>query len=346
MKSPTRRDLLSTAACASAGLTSLTLARPALASSLTKVRFGWQPSLNGARYFVAHDRGIFAAHGIDVEQIEFLAGPPFFAAFESGSIDVGFMGTPPASIGIAQGVPMKIFAVENNAFASEGLVVTAGSGIKSLKDLKGKRIAALRGTSGQYALVKGLESVGMTLQDIDFVNLGVNVLLPAFTRNEIDGGWYWEPWQGEMRDAGGTQLAADDQVGAAGGIVWVARTDWLEKNPGLVQSLLAALDQATAVINKDPNQVAAYLAHDTGVSQALAHTVITQEASWPTMRQQWHLDYPLSINPQAIAQKQGLVKVLDSLANFQLQVRAIDALPTFAQAIDVTPMTSYIKATG
>src|ERR1700744_3444402 len=104
------------------------------ATASTKVRFGWQPTLNGARYFIAHDEGLFAKNGVDVEQIKFLAGPTFFAAFQSGSIDVGFMGTPPASVGIAQGVPMKIFAVENYAYGSEGLIVSAKSGINSLKD--------------------------------------------------------------------------------------------------------------------------------------------------------------------------------------------------------------------
>ena len=163
------------------------------ATASTKIRFGWQPTLNGARYFIAHDEGLFAKNGIEVEQIKFLAGPPFFAAFQSGSIDVGFMGTPPASVGIAQGVPMKIFAVENYAPGSEGLIVTAKSGINSLKDLRGKRIAAQRGTSGEYGLITGLKSVGMTLKDIDYLTLDVTALLPAFTNGNIDGGWYWEP---------------------------------------------------------------------------------------------------------------------------------------------------------
>lgn len=343
---PTRRSLLSSAAYLVAGITALTVNEHALAATGTKVRFGWQPTLNGARYFAAHDGGIFAAHGIDVEQIEFLAGPPFFAAFQSGSIDVGFMGTPPASIGIAQGVPMKIFAVENYAFASEGLVVTPKSRIKSLKDLKGKRIAAERGTSGEYALVRGLESVGMTLKDIDFVDLNVSVLLPAFSKNEIDGGWYWEPWQGEMRQAGGIQIATDEDVGAAGAIVWVARTEWLDQNPEAVQKILASLDVAQAVLTKHPNRVAAYLSHDTGVSQALARTVITKEASWPTMREEWAPDYVLSINPKSIQKRQGLIKVLGSLADFQRQVRVIDAVPDFAKAIDAGPLATYIKRHG
>jgi aliphatic sulfonates family ABC transporter substrate-binding protein len=340
MASITRRTVLASAAALAAAAPRAGVAAPASA----KVRFGWQPTLNGARYFAAHDGGIFQSNGIDVEQIEFLAGPPFFAAFESGSIDVGFMGTPPASVGIAQGVPMKIFAVENNAFASEGLVATKKSGIKSLKDLKGKRIAAQRGTSGQYALVRGLKSVGLSMSDIDFVNLSVNVLMPAFTRGEIDAGWYWEPWQGEMRNAGGVQIATDQDVGAAGGIVWVARTKWLEQNADTVQRLLRAFDQAGAMLAKNPAQIAQYLSKDTGVSAALAEEVLTKEASWPTMKQEWNPDYALSMNPAAIKQGKGLMRVMKELATFQYQVRAIDKVPDFAAAIDTAPLARYVGA--
>jgi taurine transport system substrate-binding protein len=343
----TRRHFLSSALAVAAGTTAVVGLGGAVASaaeSSVKIRFGWQPTLNGARYFAAHDGGIFSQNGIEVEQIEFFAGPPFFSAFQSGSIDVGFMGTPPASVGIAQGVPMKIFAVENYAFASEGLVVTKQSGIKSLKDFKGKRVAAQRGTSGHYALILGLQSVGLTLEDVHFVNLDVNVLLPAFTNGDIDAAWYWEPWQGEMRDAGGIQLATDDDVGAAGGIVWVARTDWLEKNPEAVARLLRSFDQAGALLNQNPELIASHLHADVGVSEALANTVITKEASWPTMREQWDPNYVLSVNPVAVKSGKGLIAVLNKLATFQYQVRAIDTVPNFADAIDTTALARYVNA--
>ena len=308
----------------------------------TKVRFGWQPTLNGSRYFIAHDAGLFSKNGVDVEQIKFLAGPPFFSAFESGSIDVGFMGTPPASIGIAQGVPMKIFAVENYASGSEALVVTPQSGIKTLQDLRGKRIAAQRGTSGEYALLTALKSVGMTLKDIQYLTLDVTALLPAFAKGDIDGGWYWEPWQGEMREAGGLQIATDVQVGCAGCIVWVARPDWLAKNGDTVHRILQSIDQATVMLKGNPQQVAEYLHKDTGVSAQLALEIVTKEATWPTMKEQWEPGYVASMNPSAIRQKTGLVGILDKLAQYQHQVRAINSVPDFAAAIDTRFLAKYV----
>jgi len=312
------------------------------ATPSTKVRFGWQPTLNGARYFIAHDEGLFARNGIEVEQIKFLAGPPFFAAFQSGSIDVGFMGTPPASVGIAQGVPMKIFAIENYAYGSEALVVTSKSGINSLKDLRGKRIAAQRGTSGEYALIRGLKSVGMTLKDIQYLTLDVTALLPAFTKGDIDGGWYWEPWQGEMREAGGKQIATDGDVGAAGCIVWVARPEWLATNGDAVQRILKSLDQAHASLMSNPQRAAGYLHKDTGVSESLALEVLTKEAKWPTMKEAWDPNYVASINPGAIKDNKGITAILGKLAEYQHEVRAINAVPDFAAAIDTSFMAKYV----
>lgn len=339
---PRRRFLQAAGASLAAGLAGSPVLSALAATPSTKVRFGWQPTLNGARYFIAHDEGLFAKNGIEVEQIKFLAGPPFFAAFQSGSIDVGFMGTPPASVGIAQGVPMKIFAVENYAYGSEALVVTPKSGINSLKDLRGKRIAAQRGTSGEYALISGLKSVGMTLKDIQYLTLDVTALLPAFSKGDIDGGWYWEPWQGEMREAGGKQIATDGDVGVAGCIVWVARPEWLASNGDAVQRILRALDEAHASLLRNPKQAAEYLHKDTGVSSSLALEVLTKEAKWPTMREEWDAEYVASINSAAIKDKKGLIAILDKLAQYQHEVRAIDAVPDFAAAIDTSFVSKYV----
>lgn len=314
----------------------------ALAASSMPVRLGWQPTLNGARFFVARDEGLFAKNGLDVDLLKFTSGPAFFAAFQSKSIDVGFMGTPPAIIGIAQGVPMEIFAVENYAPGSEALVARAGSGITTLKDMKGKKIATARGSSGDYALRKGLKKAGLTLDDIQLVDLSVPALLPAFRRGDIDAGWYWEPWQGEMVAAGGTQIADDSQVGAFGGIVWVARTEWLQQNGAATQKLLHTIDDATATIVKDPRRAAAYIAKDIGVSESIALRVLTKEATWPTMRQSYAKDYVLSINPQTLKEHAGLISALLPQATFLQESHSIAAVPDFLSAINTSALSEYL----
>ncbi len=343
MRNHSRREVLQLAGAAAGAAVFGAATNTSRAASMN-VRIGWQPTLNAARYFVAQHEGFFTSNGLNVEPIKFTAGPAYFSAFLSKSIDVGFMGTPPAVIGIAQGVPMQIFAVENYAPGSEALVVRKESGINSLKDLKGKKIATKRGSSGDYALQSALKKVGLTLSDITFLDVDVSALIPAFTRGDIDGGWYWEPWQGEMIAAGGKQIATDGEIGIAGGIVWVAQSDWLAQNGEIVERLLKAVDQATAVINKDPQKAASYIVADMGVTQELALRVLTKEATWPTMKQSWEPGYPLSINPAAMRSDKGLIDALSRQAEFQKSQGTLKTSPDFGKAIETKYVAQYIGA--
>ena len=159
--------------------------------------------------FVAESEDLFSKEGLDVNLIKFTAGPPFFAAFQSRSIDVGFMGLQPAVTAVAQGVPVKIVAAENDAFGAEGLVARDDSGIKMLTDLRGKKVATKRGSSAHTALLTGLQIAGLKEGDIQLVDLDVTALLPAFRKGDIQAAWYWEPWMGLLKRENGRVVATD-----------------------------------------------------------------------------------------------------------------------------------------
>lgn len=345
MTQHSRREILAGLAGAAFG-TAIFQSSSSTARAADTVRIGWQPTLNGARYFVAMHEGLFTKNGLDIQPIKFTSGPAYFSAFASKSIDVGFMGTPPAVVGIAQGVPMKIFAIENYAPGSEALVARKGSGIDTLKGIKGKKIATKRGTSGDYALQSALTKAGLKLSDITFVDLDVSALMPAFNRGDIDAGWYWEPWQGEMIDAGGHQVVSDGEIGLHGGIVWVAESEWLSSHSDVVGRMLHAIDEATQVISKDPQKAASYIVADMGVSQDLAMRVLTKEATWPTMRQTWESSYPLSINPSSLKARTGLMDALLSQAEFQKREGVLKSVPDFNKGIDTRFVAAYLGAKG
>lgn len=313
------------------------------ADKSTTVRIGWQPTMNGARYFVATAEKLFEEEGIKVKTVKFTSGPPFYAAFQSGDIDVGFMGSSPTVGGLAQELPVSIFAVENYAKDSEGLVVRPDSGISKLTDLKGKRIGVTRGSSGDFSLHAMMKKVGLTEDDVEIVDLSVTNLMPAFNKGAIDGAVYWEPWQGLMRKAGGRQIATDSDVGVKMAILWLARTEWLDQNPDATQQVLKAIDQATNTIENNPEQAAKHLASGVSVDEDLAFKVITEEASWPTMEEQWKQGYVLSINPKSISQGTGLVDSLNDMSEYQQSVGAVDTPPDIPAAIDTGPLEKYLN---
>jgi aliphatic sulfonates family ABC transporter substrate-binding protein len=308
-----------------------------------KLNLGWQPTMNGARYFVAQANRLFEQAGLEPNLIKFTAGPPFFSAFQSGSIDVGFMGFQPAVTAIAQGIPVKIIALESDSWNAEGLVVRQDSGIKTLADMRGKTIATKRGSSADTALRAGLHKAGLKDGDVQIVDVDVTALVPAFTKGDIHGGWYWEPWMGLLKRQGGTVIALNKDVDVPVGIVWVAREAWIRENPTAVQRLLRAIDLATDPIYKNPQIVAAEIAKPLGLTEEHVLEAITKEAYWPTLAESLSKTHRFSIHPEVVAANGGLAGVFTDNAKFQMTVGIIKSVPDFTKAIDSGPVVKYLS---
>lgn len=307
-----------------------------------KLNLGWQPTMNGARYFVAHAFKLFEQAGLEPNLVKFTAGPPFFSAFQSGSIDVGYMGFQPAVTAIAQGIPIKIIALENDAWGAEGLVVRPDSGIKTLADMRGKTIATKRGSSADTAIRAGLRKGGLKDSDVKIVDVDVTALVPAFTKGDIQGGWYWEPWMGLLKRQGGVVVAVDKDVDVPVGIVWVAHEAWIRENPAAVQRLLRAIDLATGPLHKNPRAVAAEIAKPLGLTEEHVLEVITKQANWPTLAESLAKSHPFSVHPEVVAANQGLAGVLSENAKFQMTFGIIKSPPDFTKAIDPAPLAKYL----
>lgn len=319
-------------------------ASPVAAADQEKIKFtlGWQPTMNGARFFVAEAKGMFAEEGLEPNLIKFTAGPPFFAAFQSASIDVGFLGFQPAVTGIAQGIPIKIFAVENNASRAEGLVATQASGIKTLADLRGKKVATKRGSSAHTALLTGLESVGMKLTDIQLVDLDVTALIPAFRKGDVQAAWYWEPWMGLLKRQNGRVIVTDEDINLPVGILWAAREAWMKDNPEALRRLFRILDKAALLIRQNPKEMSELISKPLGLTAEHVEEVLTKEASWPTNAESAAATYVFSMTPDVITSGHGLAGVLQDNAKFQKDAGIIQAAPDFSKAVDPKPLASYL----
>jgi sulfonate transport system substrate-binding protein len=102
----------------------------------------------------------------------FLDGPHMDAAFAAGKIDVGFLGDSPALLATASGANAVVVGAlkfqPNSAYA---LVAKPGSGITTLADLRGKKVAFTQATALQGYALQALGTVGLTQKDITVVNV-------------------------------------------------------------------------------------------------------------------------------------------------------------------------------
>ena len=95
--------------------------------------------------------------GISVTWVEFTAGPPLVEALNVGAINVGWTGDAPPIFGQSAGSAIVYVAALPGNGEGEAIVTKADSSIKSVADLKGKKVAVGKGTSAHNLLIAALE---------------------------------------------------------------------------------------------------------------------------------------------------------------------------------------------
>lgn len=132
--------------------------------------------------------------GVPVEwPTGFPASLPVMEAIKAGSVDFSFATATAVIYAIGGGVPIVPLVAYPLPSDEVDVLVPQGSDIRSAADLKGRRVADHRGTTGTYSLVKYLESADLTLDDIEYVNLTAADAEAAFAQGKVDAWITWQP---------------------------------------------------------------------------------------------------------------------------------------------------------
>jgi len=170
---------------------------PATRADDQVVRIGWLRGPNDIT--LAKSRGTLekalAEKGIKVEWAgPFPAAAPAFEALNAGSIDITAGSSTSAIAALAAKVPLVIFAYQKMAAGSEGIVAKQASGITSIKDLAGKKVAVNRGGTGEYLLMRGLETNDIDPKSVQRVYLSPSDSGPSFLQGSVDAWATWDPF--------------------------------------------------------------------------------------------------------------------------------------------------------
>ncbi|MGO4831629.1 PhnD/SsuA/transferrin family substrate-binding protein, partial [Rhizobiaceae sp. 2RAB30] len=132
------------------------------AADLKELRIGYQKT---GLPVIARQQGVIETalrpEGVAVKWVEFTAGPPLVEALNVGSIDVGWVGDAPPIFGQAAGSAIVYAAALPSNGQGEAIFVKTGSPIRSVADLKGKKVGVGKGTSAHNLLVAALEKEGI-----------------------------------------------------------------------------------------------------------------------------------------------------------------------------------------
>lgn len=249
----TKRKLLSALVVAAsvAGLI------PAAQAADHTIRIGWLRGPNDIT--LAKSRGTLekalAEKGIKVEWAgPFPAAAPAFEALNAGSIDITAGSSTSAIAALSAKIPLVIFAYQKMSPGAEGIVVKKDSGIASIKDLAGKKVAVNRGGTGEYLLMQGLQTNGVDPKSVERVYLSPSDSGPSFTQGHVDAWATWDPFLTIAETAYEGKMVADGAaIKSDNAVVLVASKEFAKSKADQLQFVFDVIksENAWAVANKE-----------------------------------------------------------------------------------------------
>jgi sulfonate transport system substrate-binding protein len=315
--SPRRRTLQRLSAIALGALAFTLGAAPAQAQETKLLRIGYQKAANTLVLLKAHGalEKRLQPLGVEVKWAEFAAGPQLLEALNVGSVDFGYVGEAPPVFAQAAGADFVYTAYEIPTPDAEGLLVQKDSPIKSVAELKGKKIAFNKGSDVHWLVVALLKKAGLQYSDIQPVYLAPADARAAFERGAVDAWAIWDPFQ----------AAAEKQVGArrlASGVgavshhqFFLSARPFASKNPQVQKILLEEITREGEWVRTHTAEAAAQLAPIQGLDADIIQTGLKRYA---------HVYKP--VDAQVLAEQQKIADAFFELKLIPKQLKVSDAV--------------------
>jgi sulfonate transport system substrate-binding protein len=218
------------------------------------------------------------ALGYSVTWIEFPSGPPLLEAINVGAVDFGNTGESPPIFAQAAGAPIRYVAYEPPAPRGEAILIPKDSPLKSVTDLKGKKIALNKGSNVHYLLVKALEKAGVKYSDVTPVFLAPADARAAFERGSVDAWAIWDPFQAAAEAATEAKTLADGTDTVPNHQFYLSSQKFLESDPRALDAILAELREVDEWAKTDIHAVAELLSSSVGLPVPVLEVALMRQA--------------------------------------------------------------------
>ena len=222
------------------------------------VNIAVQPSSAFIPMYVARTNGwieeALKDKNVEVHWTDFESGPPMNESFAANQQDIGVIGDIPAVSAIASGQDNTFIAAIDGGPAY-ALMVKPDSEIKSVADLKGKKIGTVVGSTAQNLTEKLLRKNGLTINDVELINITAGDAQTVLSQGEVDAVAIWEPSVTRLENDKVARILADgSDIGFRGVNVIFARNDFAKNNPEIIKAVLEQYYRAVQALNEDPNK--------------------------------------------------------------------------------------------
>ena len=239
------------------------------AKPLEQLRIGYQKS--AANLVIVKQQGALEKRfpNTKVAWIEFPAGPQLLEALSVGALEFGMTGDSPPVFAQAAGKDLVYVGAEPPKPDSSAILVMRDSPLKTLADLKGKKIALQKGSSAHYLVVRAIEKAGLQWSDIQPIYLTPADARAAFERKSVDAWGIWDPFFAATELAIQPRILTTGRGLSSNNSFYLASKDFATQNGAAVVALFEELTKADQLVQERRPEaiklIAAFSGLDAGV---------------------------------------------------------------------------------
>lgn len=279
--SPRRRRLLgATAAAATLGLPALTRAQAG-----PKIRIGYWPVAAGLPFYAAVEKGYFKEAGLEVEALKFAGAQQVMEAMLAGRCDGSSNGTGSGNLGVGEIASPGLFKIiatnpSNAKYVLDQFLVPKDSAVKSIAELKGKRVASGPGIQNKTLAIAVLERAGAAGTAVTELPIGQHVA--ALAAGQVDAVYTLEP-TGTVGRLNGTTRVLEagviakyilgDPLAPWHGGSAALTTEFIKKHPAETKKYIAAYAKGIELVRSQPADARQYLKGYTAIDGTLTGEV-------------------------------------------------------------------------
>ncbi|QNH48423.1 aliphatic sulfonate ABC transporter substrate-binding protein [Bacillus safensis] len=297
-------------------------------NKVKEIRIGIQQSLSPL--LLAKEKGwfeqSFEKEGVKVKWVEFQSGPPQFEGLAANQLDFSQVGNSPVIAGQAAGIDFKEIGLSQDGLKANGILVNKNSEIQKVEDLKGKKIAVAKGSSGFDFLYKVLDQAGLSAKDVQIIQLQPDEAISAFENGSVDAWSIWEPFLSlETIKKGAKLLVNGEATDLYSPGFTLVRTQFADQHPELVVKFLKVFDHAVKWQKAHPEEAVTLYAR----LKNLDKKVVTQ-----VLNNTEPLNKPIS---------KKIINAQQHTADFQYQTKAIQRKIDVNQVVDNSFIEKMLK---
>jgi sulfonate transport system substrate-binding protein len=273
------------------------------ANAPSELRIGYQKI--GA-LLILKQRGLLekrlADKNITVKWVQFQSGPPLIEALNAGAIDFGYTGDTPPIVAQASGVDFVYVASIPQPGASNAILARDDANIRSATDLRGKKVALVKGSSAQNVLVQVLKKAGVGWQEITPVYLQPADAGAALRSGSVDAWSIWDPFYALAQQFPGVHVLTDAVGVAPSNAFFLATRTFATHNPSTISAIIEETTSAWHWAAHHQSELAAVLSDASGVPVDVEKVVAARG------------NYEIAfITPQVIRQQQAIANTFSAL---------------------------------